>query len=329
MTLQRTLLWPVAALMLSSSFAMAADVKLRLAGTLPAEHFGSKVLEQMIEEIESANVGVTVQYFPAGQLGSGEELFNDVRFGNIDMVHGTVYAQADPRLEVLSLPFLISSGDEIRSVLGDPTSEFNTVISEILADHGVQHLATIGEGLIGMIATDMPADPRGLGPKDMNIRVWSSQIVKTTMETLGYQTTTMNWAEVFPAVQAGTIDGAICCTPEWAYTTFAASDVGNTFLAYNAFVEIQEIYISGQSWDKLSPEQQEVIQTAASKAASTIAEDALERSEGFVGQLRDKGWTIVEFTPEEMSAIREKVVADVWPTLSGSVGQDLIDRLTK
>lgn len=329
MTLRTTLLWPAAAMMLTATAAMADDVTLRLAGTLPSEHFGSGVLEQMIDEIEAADVGVSVQYFPAGQLGSGEELFNDVRFGNVDMVHGTVYAQADPRLEVLSLPFLITSEQEIIDVLGDPTSEFNQIIVEILADHGIKHLATVGEGLIGMVATGMPEDPRGLGAKNMTIRVWSSQIVKSTMEALGYQTTTMNWAEVFPAVQAGTIDGAICCNPEWAYTTFAASDVGNTYVAYNAFVEIQEIYISGQSWDRLSPEQQEAIQTAATKAARTISEESIKRGDGFVEQMKEKGWEIVELTDDEMAVIRDKAVTDVWPTIGETVGQDLIDRLIR
>ena len=317
------------ALALAVPAAQAGDIKLRFAGTLPADHFGSKVLESMIAEIEGAGVGITVQYFPAGQLGSGEELFNDARFGNVDLVQATVYAQADRRLEVLSLPFLIPTVDEVRTVVGNPDSEYNKIIDEILGDLGVKSLATIGEGLIGMVATKTPADAHGTGAKGMNIRVWSSQVVKATMEALGYQTTTMSWAEVFPAVQAGTIDGAICCTPEWAYTTFATSDVGNTYLAYNAFVETQSIYASGATWAKLTPEQQAVVQAAATKAAGEIIEQATQRSEGFMEQMRGKGWDVIELTAAESAAIRQKMVAEVWPALAESIGQDLIDRLTK
>ena len=54
--------------------ASAADVTLKFAGTLPTEHFGHAILEDMAKEIEDADVGITVKYFPAGQLGSGEEL---------------------------------------------------------------------------------------------------------------------------------------------------------------------------------------------------------------------------------------------------------------
>lgn len=327
--LTRIFVTAMVAIILALPAARADDVTLRLAGTLPADHFGSKVLEEMIATIENADVGVTIQYFPAGQLGSGEELFDDARFGNVDLVHATVYAQADKRLELLSLPFLIPTVEDVRNTVGNPDSEYNKIIAEILADHGIQHLATIGEGLIGMVATQMPADVRGTGNQEMNIRVWSSQIVKETMETLGYQTTTMNWAEVFPALQAGTIDGAICCTPEWAYTTFAASDVGNTYVDYNAFVEIQEIYASGATWKKLTDEQQKVIQDAAAAAAAAIIDKSMQRSVDFIAQLREKDWEIVEFSAAERAAIREKVVKEVWPSLSANIGQDLVDRLMK
>lgn len=307
--------------------AQAADVKLKIGGTLPIEHFGHEVLVNMAAEIEAADVGIEVKYFPAGQLGSGEELFEDAKNGNVDIVHATIYAQADKRLEIASLPFLVTTVDELRATFGDPTSEYNNIIREVLADHNIEYLANIGEGLIGVIATQKPADVAGFGNQEMNIRVWSSKVAKATMETLGYQTTTMSWAEVFPAVQAGTIDGAICCTPEWAYTTFAKSDVGSVFVPYNAFVESTQIYANKSKWGKLNDEQRAVVQAAASKASTTIIDQAWDRTEGFLAQLEEKNWEIVEFSQEERDAIKAKVVAEVWPTVGEIVGQDLLDRL--
>lgn len=320
-----------AGLLLASTLAASAsadDVTLKFAGTLPTEHFGHAVLEEMAKEIEAADVGITVKYFPASQLGSGEELFEDAKLGNVDIVHATVYAQADSRLEIASLPFLVTTIDELRATYGDPDSEYNTIIREILADHGIRYLANIGEGLIGVVASKKPADAAGYDDQGMNIRVWSSEVTKATMEKLGYRTTTMSWAEVFPAVQAGTIDGAICCTAEWAYTTFAVSDVGNTYVPYNAFVESTQIYMNQATWAKLSEEQREVIQAAAAKAANAIIDQAWERTEGFIAKLKEKDWEIVEFSDAEREAIKAKVVAEVWPTVGKMVGQDLVDRLS-
>lgn len=309
--------------------AQAEDVTLKLATTLLEKQPAYPYVTQMIEEIEGAGVGIKVQFFPAGQLGSGEELLEDAKFGNVDMVHAAIYAQADPRLEFTDLPFLITSLDDIQTVIGDPNSEYNTILAEIFVDHGLKYLATVGEGLIGVVAAKQPANPQGIGNQEMNIRVWSSNMVKSTMELLGYNTTTMNWAEVFPAVQAGTIDGAICCTSELAYTLFAESDVGNTFIPYNAFIERNVIYMSGAKWARLSPEQQEVVQKAALKAATGINNNSWNLNETYIAKLKEKGWTVVDFTPEQRAMIKEKIVAEIWPTVGDLVGEEILNRITK
>jgi TRAP-type C4-dicarboxylate transport system substrate-binding protein len=305
----------------------AKDVTLKLAGILPAEHFGTAIVDNMKTEIETAGVGISIDYFPSGQLGSGEELLDDAKFGNVDMVHANIYAQADQRLEFMSLPFLFSTAEELRSAFLNPNSTHYSIISEILSDHGLKLLAPVGEGLVGVVAGKMPANVQGLGDKGMNIRVWSSQLAKASMEVLGYRTTTMSWAEVFPALQAGTVDGAICCTPEWAYNTFAASDVGVGFIPYNAFLEYSAIYMNAAKWNSLTPEQQAIVQSSTTKAATEIANKAWERSEGFVQKMRDKGYEIVEFSQDEREVIKSAVIEAVWPTVGDIIGQDLLDRL--
>lgn len=307
---------------------LAQDVTIKLASTVLENQPAHGFIQEMVKEIEAADVGIKVQFFPAGQLGSGEELLEDAKFGNVDMVHASIYAQADQRLEFMDLPFLITSLEDIKSVVSNPESEYNQIMSGILQDHGLKHLASIGEGLIGVVAAKMPANVEGTGNKQANIRVWSSQVVKETMELLGYQTTTMNWAEVFPAVQAGTIDGAICCTSELAYTLFASSDVGNTFLPYNAFIERNFLYMNGGKWARLSDEQKAVIEAAAVKAATGINESSWDRNEEFLQKLRDKNWEVVEFSDEQRAEFKALIVEKIWPSVGAMVGQDILDRLT-
>ena len=79
----------------------------------------------------------------------------------------------------------------------------------------------------------------------------------------------MNWAEVFAAIQAGTVDGAICCTAQSTYTVFALSDVGKYFIPYNAFVEASTYDASKKSWEKLDEKQQTAVQAAVDRAAAS------------------------------------------------------------
>lgn len=310
-----------------STATLAGDVRLKIAGTWPAKHFGNEIMENMVKEIEDANVGLKVKYFPASQLGSGEELVEDAIRGNIDIVQAFIYAQADPRLEILNLPGLVTTFDELKSVYGDPDSAFNKTLSEIMGDLGLTYLSLVGEGLIGVVAEKKPNDHAGFGDKGMNIRVWSSDVVKKTVESIGYRGTTMNWAEVLPALQSGVIDGAICCTPEWAYTTFAAAGIGKYFIPVNTFVEASAIYASQKTWDKLNQEQRDVVRAASEKAARIATDKAWKRSQGFIDQMKESGYEILDYTPTERAAMVAHIKKNVWPDLANTIGQETMDKL--
>lgn len=314
---------------LLATTALADTVRLKLAGTYPATHFGHEIVENMVKEIEDAGVGIKISYFPASQLGSGEELVEDAIRGNVDLVQAFIYAQTDPRLEMMNLPGLVTTFDELKSVYANPESTMNKILAEIMDDLGLVYLGNTGEGLVGIVANKKPNDPNGFGDKGMNIRVWSSEVAKKTTESLGYRTTTMNWAEVLPALQAGVIDGAICCTPEWAYSTFATAGVGKYFIPVNTAIEASSFYASGKSWEKLNQEQRDVIRDAAEKAALAAIDKSWDRNEGFIDKLKEAGWEILEYNTEERAALVAHIQNNVWPDLADMIGQDIMDALTE
>ena len=307
--------------------AFAAERTLKLAGVLPVEHYAHQMLEQIKADIEGANVGLEVKIFPAGQLGSGEELLEDTIRGNIDLVHAFVYAHKDPVLEINSLPFLVSSWDELQRVYGSKDSAYSEIMGEVLDKLGLKLLGNVAEGFIGVVATKKPDNYATIGPKNVNIRVWSSQVAKTTTEAIGFNTTTMNWAEVFAAVQAGTVDGAICCTPQATYTVFAQSDIGKYFIPYNAFVEASTYYASKKTWAKLDDKQQAAVQAAVDKAAVSFNDWARANDAGYLAKLKEAGWEILELSDAERGALAEHIKATVWPSVEETVGKDIIDRL--
>ncbi|UWR76411.1 TRAP transporter substrate-binding protein DctP [Phaeobacter inhibens] len=307
--------------------AFAADMRLKFAGVFPVDHQGSKMMEQVKADIEAADVGLKVSVFPANQLGSGEALLEDVARGNIDFAAAFLYADTDPRLEILSMPFLVSDWDEMNSVMRDLDSEFNTIIQETLSDHGIRLLGQNPEGFVGIVATEEPANWNNFDAKNMNIRVWSSNVVKSMVETLGYQATTMSWGDIFPAIQSGIVDGAICCTKTATYSIFAKSDVGTHFVQYNSIPENTSYYVSEKTWEELNEAQREVVQAAFTKASDDFFAYNRENDAVFEQKLVESGYTILKLSPEEQEAMASKVRAEIWPMLEDSVGKDNIDRL--
>ena len=168
-------------------------------------------------------------------------------------------------------------------------------MAETLDRLGLKFLGNVAEGFIGVVATEKPENHAAVGPKGIHIRVWSSKVAKDTTEAIGFKTTTMNWAEVFAAVQLGAVDGAICCTPQATYTVFAQSDVGRYFIPYNAFVEASTYYASKRTWEKLNDEQRAAVQAAVDRAAMSFTDWAQANDGGYVARIRDAGWEVLDF----------------------------------
>ncbi|KIC28798.1 TRAP transporter substrate-binding protein DctP [Leisingera aquaemixtae] len=312
---------------LMSTAAFAEDMTLRFAGVFPIDHQGTKMMEQVAADVAAANVGLKIDVFPANQLGSGEALFEDVARGNIDLASAFIYADTDPRLEFLSMPFLLGGWDDMENTLLNMDSEFNTILQEITDEYGVRVMAQNPEGFIGIVASQEPQNWSSFEDKGMNIRVWSSSVVKSMVEELGYQATTMAWGDIFPALQAGIVDGAICCTKTATYSIFAKSDVGTHFVEYNSISELTTFYASQRTLDKLNDAQREALQAALTKASNDFFSYNRENDEVFGQKLLDKGYTILRLSDEEQAAMAAHVQETVWPQMAKSVGQDIIDRL--
>ncbi|KIN60657.1 TRAP dicarboxylate transporter-DctP subunit [Sulfitobacter noctilucae] len=312
---------------LMSTAAFAQETTLRFAGVFPIDHQGTITMQQVADEVAAADVGLTIELFPANQLGSGEALFEDVARGNIDLAAAFIYADTDPRLEFLSMPFLVSGWDDMNTIMRDMGSEYNTILQEITDEYGVRVMAQNPEGFVGVVATKEPTNWNTFDDKSMNIRVWSSTIVKSMMEMIGFKATTMAWGDIFPAIQSGIVDGAICCTKTATYTIFAQSDVGTHFVEYNAISELTSFYASQRTLDKLTDEQVEVLQAAMTKASDDFFAYNRENDDAYAQRLLDSGYTILSLNEEDQAAMASKVREEIWPMMADSVGQDIIDRL--
>ncbi|MEP3300131.1 MAG: TRAP transporter substrate-binding protein DctP [Hyphomicrobiales bacterium] len=312
---------------LMSTAAFAEDTTLRFAGVFPIDHQGTKMMEQVAADVAAADVGLKIDVFPANQLGSGEALFEDVARGNLDLAAAYIYADTDPRLEFLSMPFLIEGWGEMDSILRNLDSEYNQILQEIAGEYGVRIMAQNPEGFIGIVASKEPTNWNSSGDKGMNIRVWSSSVVKSMVESLGYQATTMAWGDIFPALQSGIVDGAICCTKTATYSIFAKSDVGTHFVEYNSISELTTFYASQRTLDKLNDEQRVALQSAMTKASDDFFKYNRENDDAFGQKLIEKGYTILSLNTEEQAAMAAYVQETVWPLMAKSVGQDIIDRL--
>lgn len=313
-----------AAVLMGASSAFAADVKLKLAGQHPVDHNATRVLQETIDKIQAAGVGIEIKLFPAGQLGNGEVVFEDTAAGVIDIGHTFIYSHNDPVLEINSLPYLVSNYEEMEKIYSEG-SRFYEVYDEHISAQGLKLLGVFAEGFIGVGSKTKPEDAGGVGDKGLNIRVWSAEVGRLTAQAMGFKTTTMNWGDVVPAIQQGVIEGVIGGTAESNYTVMG--DTVNFFTPYNAFVENTAFYINQGVWDGLTEEQRTVMSEAFSTASAKSFALSKSVDAEYLGRLSEKDIEVVEITPEELAAIAAHVRDTVWPVLEENLGKELLDSI--
>lgn len=314
----------LAALLAVTSVGTASAVDLRIAGQHPLDNIATKVLEETIKEVEAANVDLNIKLFPAGQLGSGEQVFGDVVQGVIDMGHTFIYSHNDPILEINSMPYLVGTYDQMRKVYS-PGSNFYRVYDERLAAQDIKLLGVFAEGFIGVGTTKKPDNPTTTGPKNVNIRIFSAEVAKLTTDAMGFNSTTVNWSDVVPALQQGIVDGAIGGTAETNLTVLG--DAIKYFIPYNTFVENTAFYIGQKKWDSLNPEQQKVLSEAFAKASQKSFDLSEQVDKEYMGKLGENGIEVIALSDDELMAIAGHIKAEVWPKLENKFGKELLEQL--
>lgn len=313
------------ALLASASLAPSqAETRLRIAGQHPVDHYGTVALNQIKEELEAADVSLNVKLFPAGQLGNGEQVFGDVAKGVIDVGHTFIYSHNDPKLEINSIPYLVSNYAQMEKVFS-PGSTFFATFEALLDKQDIKLLGIFVEGFIGVATSKKPDNATSVGPKGVNIRVWSAEAARSAATDMGFNTTTMNWGDVVPAIQQGTVDGLIGGTAESYYTIMR--DAISYYIPYNAFVENTAYYMSKKTWEKLNEAQRQAVLAAFQKASSGSFRKTQELDREYTSKLVDAGIEVVALSDVQRSAIAAQVQAKTWPLLEEKLGKDLLEKL--
>ena len=195
------------ALSVGLSFAaQAADFTMKM-GSVSADDAETTYLSLIKEAVEPASKGrIEAQVYPRGQLGSQSAMIQGLQLGTVEGMNtpADFFAGIDPRMGVLSFPFLFKNRAHANRVLAQP--ELANKIADMLDAKGI-----IG---CGQVAT---ADVRymlrgGIGKlADFNgkkLRINGTDAERERFKRLGATSVPMNLADMITALQNGTIDGS-------------------------------------------------------------------------------------------------------------------------
>lgn len=302
-------------------------ITFKMATSGSPEHPVSLSCQRMADAVFAASDGrLVVEVHHSGALGDWQSVVQEVMRGTIEMDASVAPSIFDPRLEMVYLPFLVTSWDEALKAKGSGGPLFN-LYSALMEDLGVHTIASFQNGFSGIAMNGLPEHPEDPDfPKtDFKVRVWAAKAPERTMLRLGYLVTTLPWADCFSAMQTGVIDGVYGGDILDAYDAYR--DVMTHWLDYRGFHYASYYTMNLELWNSLSPTDQQIFIDACRSEEELRITTVLSLEEETENKLRDYGIEIVKFSDAELAHIAEIVRRDVWPELEQMMGKKLMDEI--
>jgi TRAP-type C4-dicarboxylate transport system substrate-binding protein len=183
---------------------------------------------------------------------------------------------------------------------------------------------------MGLGSTSFPSEKfseltDGNVQKDTLLRTPASNVFIEIVTAMGYRTTTIPYAELYSALQAGVADGWIGGSPLVNWEGFR--DVIKYFLDVNAVNECIPIAINTKLLKSMPEDYQKAITETFLEMANRVADERKGQEEQAVADMKKFNIKVIEPTAEELSALTDRIRAAVWNKMRNALGDDMINNL--
>lgn len=300
----------VAAITLTAMPAFAQD--LRYAHVGAEGDIQTRYAAEAAEEIAAATDGaVTVQVFPASQLGGVSEMVGGVQMGSIQMGHHDFasLAQMVPDVSVFNAPFIYRNGAHALAATNPATSPALQEINEQLVEQGgVRIIGRIYRGarhISSNFEVKSPDDLAGKPFRAVPLDLWVSMVTG-----FGATPTPVEVAELPTALMTGLVVGQE--NPLTMITSNSLYEVQSHVAMTGHMQSVLAVFINEDVWQGLSEENRtQITQVLDAKAEESLVW-AQESEAELVAELTEKGMTVVtEEDGLDIDAFRERVLAQI------------------
>jgi len=256
-------------LALTLGAAQAADdktfvMKLGTATINDAQHEWCKRFVAMVEK--DSGDRIKGEIYPASQLGPIPREIEGVQFGAIQGYVGPpeFLVGVDDRYEVLSAPGLVTDMAHGIRVTGDP--ELKKMMFGLGANKGIHGVALFVSQPSSIVARNPVRHLSDI--KGKKLRVLAADMQQEMVKRLGASPIAMTLGDVLPAIQQGTIDGAVLALT--VDTTMRYYDAAKYITQTNQPFIFSMAFLSKKWFDTLPKDLQTILDTDAGKAAAEV-----------------------------------------------------------
>jgi tripartite ATP-independent transporter DctP family solute receptor len=238
------------------------------------------------EEIKKRTNGkFDIQVFPASSLGKETDINQGMTLGTVDMIISgpSFAARSYPRLGIAYYPFIFRDGDHLLAY--SKSAVFKEMIDGYREKTGIQILAYTYYGARHTTAQKAFTDCAGM--KGIKIRVPDVPAYRATPESCGANPTPIAFAEVYLALQNGTVEAQ-----ENPLTTIEAKkffEVQKHIMLTGHIVDGLTTQVAPHVWSKLSDAEKKIFSDVALEAAARATAQIKKREAELVDVFKGKG----------------------------------------
>ena len=251
-------------LFMGAAAAGAATIKMKFShqnNVFDADQLLAETFKKLIEEQTKGAIQVTI--YPGTLTNSEEEAIEFIKSGTLDMDTNSAghIAGFYDDIQFLQLPYLFKSPAHYN------VARQSGVVKQILEEVSK---AT------GLIALGIYSDCNGFGvastkpinsfadTKGIKLRCMQNPLFIDVYEAFGFTVTPTDWGELYTSLQTGLVNANdLGCYCQYI---FKLKEVVNSFAVLQQMWTQKILMISPITWAKLSPEQKELVKTAANEA---------------------------------------------------------------
>ncbi len=261
----------------------------------------AKVFADYVNERTTGNFEVEIYAMDQLTNGDQKEGIQAVADGTIDLsAHSNlIYSNFDQRLNVVSLPFIFDSFDDVDAVLDGPGYD---ALAPIVEGMGL-HLMGIAENGFRHVTNNVRPIETLEDMKGLVIRVAGAQVLKDEYEAWGTNYTTANWSEVYTGLQTGTYEAQENPLP--TADASSISDVQDYVTYWTGVYDCIFFTMNQELYDSFSPEMQALIDEAGAYAAADQRVKEREGDQEVLKKWADGGMTVSELSDEEVAKFKE------------------------
>jgi tripartite ATP-independent transporter DctP family solute receptor len=230
-----------------------------------------------------------IDVFPASTLGKETDINQGMTLGTVDMIISgpSFAARSYPRLGIAYYPFIFRDGDHL--IAYSKSDVFKEMVEEFRKKTGIQMTAYTYYGARHTTSQKPFTDCAGM--KGLKIRVPDVPAYTATPKACGANPTPIAFAEVYLALQNGTVDAQ-----ENPLTTIEAKkfyEVQKAIMLTGHIIDGLTTQIAPHIWTKLTDAEKKIFTDVTQEAAVRATAAIKKREAELVDEFKKKGLQIV------------------------------------